>query len=94
MDSGLQRELFTFSFDLQNADAGEADEGAKNMETRTTFQKYLHELEEDVVTMGDMVEKAIYRSIEALQKRDLALAHQIIADDAQINKQRFSIEDK
>ena len=64
------------------------------METRTTFQKYLRELEEDVVTMGDMVAKAIERSIEALQKRDLTLAHQIIADDAQINKQRFSIENK
>jgi len=94
LDSGLQRELFTFSFDLKNADAGEADEEAKNMETRTTFQKYLCELEEDVVTMGDMVIKAIDRSIEALQKRDLTLAHQIIADDAQINKQRFNIEDK
>jgi phosphate transport system protein len=94
LHSGLQRELFTFSFHLQNVDAGEADEEAINMETRTTFQKYLRELEEDVVTMGDMVAKAIERSIEALQKRDLTLAHQIIADDAQINKQRFSIENK
>ncbi len=94
MDSGLQRELFRSSFDLQNADAGEADEEAINMETRTTFHKHLREVEEDVLTMGDMVAKAIERSIEALQKRDLILAHQIIADDAQINKQRFSIEEK
>jgi len=34
------------------------------------------------------------RSMEALKKRDSNLAHQIIADDAQINKQRFSIEEK
>jgi len=44
--------------------------------------------------MGSMVEKAISRAIEALKKRDLTQAHQIIADDARINEQRFSIEDK
>ena len=60
------------------------------METRTTFHKHLREVEDDVLTMGNMVVKAIDRSIEALKKRDLTLAHQIIADDAQINKQRFT----
>ncbi len=64
------------------------------METRTDFHKHLREIEEDVVSMGDMVARAIDRSIKALQKRDLTLAHQIIADDAKINGQRFSIEDK
>jgi phosphate transport system protein len=64
------------------------------METRTAFHKYLKETEEDVLTMGNMVVKAIERAIEALKKRDLTLAHQIIADDAQINEQRFSIEEK
>jgi len=44
--------------------------------------------------MGKMVARGIDRAIEALRKRDLTLAHQIIADDAQINKQRFDIEDK
>ena len=64
------------------------------METRTAFHSHLQEVEKDVMTMGDKVAKAIERSIEALQKRDLTLAHQIIGDDTQINKQRFSIEDK
>jgi len=64
------------------------------METRATFQEHLREVEEDVLTMGNMVVKAIDRSMEALKKRDLNLAHQIIADDTQINKRRFSIEDK
>jgi len=64
------------------------------METRTAFHQHLREVEDDVITMKNMVAKAIGRAIEALQKRDLTLAHQIIADDAQINKQRFSIEDK
>ncbi len=64
------------------------------METRTTFHQHLREVEEDVLTMGDMVAKAVDRSIEALKKRDLTLAHQIIGDDARINDRRFSIEDK
>ena len=64
------------------------------METRAAFQQHLREIENDVRTMGNMVVKAIDRAIEALKKRDLTLARQIIADDAQVNKQRFSIEDK
>jgi phosphate transport system protein len=64
------------------------------METRTAFHKHLHEVEEDILRMGGMVVKAIDRSIEALKDRNSTLAHQIIADDSLINKQRFSIEDK
>jgi phosphate transport system protein len=64
------------------------------METRATFHDHLREVEDDVLAMGNMVVKAIDRSMEALKKRDLNLAHQIIADDTQINKRRFSIEDK
>ncbi len=64
------------------------------METRTTYHKHLRDIEEDVLAMGNKVVKAIDRAIKALQKRDLTQAHQIIADDAQINEQRFSIEDK
>ena len=64
------------------------------METGTTFHKILQEVQEDVVAMETMVVKAIDRAIEALKKRDLTLAHQIIAEDAEIDKQRFSIEEK
>jgi phosphate transport system protein len=71
-----------------------AEEGAITMEARAAFQQHLREIEDDVLLMGNLVVKAIDRAIEALKKRDLTLAHQIIADDAQVNKQRFSIEDK
>ena len=64
------------------------------METRTAFHQHLKEVEEGVLTMGTMVAKAVDRAIDALKKRDLTLAHHIIADDAEINKQRFGIEDK
>jgi phosphate transport system protein len=64
------------------------------METRRAFHEHLQEVEGDILTMGGMVAKATDRAIEALKKRDLTLAHQIIANDVEINKQRFSIEDK
>ena len=64
------------------------------METRTAFHKRLKEVQDDLLAMGSMVEKAISRSIEALQKRDLIAAKQIIADDAKINEKRFNIEER
>lgn len=64
------------------------------MEIRTIFHKRLHEIQDDILAMGSMVEKAISRSIEALKNRDLALAQQIIQDDQKINQKRFGIEEK
>jgi phosphate transport system protein len=53
----------------------------------------LRELQDEVLIMGSMVEKAIARSVEALKKRDLMLAEQIIEDDKKINQKRFAIEE-
>ena len=64
------------------------------MEIRTAFHRRLKEIQDEVLAMGNMVEKAISRSIDALKKRDLALAEQIIADDLKINERRFAIEEK
>ena len=64
------------------------------MEIRTTFHKKLREIQDDVLVMGSMVEKAINRSIETLKNRDLVLAHQVITDDQKINGKRFEIEEK
>jgi phosphate transport system protein len=41
-----------------------------------------------------MVEKAIYRSMEALKNRDLDLAKKVISDDSEIDRMRFDIEEK
>ncbi len=63
-------------------------------ENNETEQKRLQGIKEDVAVMGGMVEKAIARSIDALKKRDLTLAHQIMADDSKINEKRFEIENR
>ena len=64
------------------------------MEIRTTFHKRLREVQDDILAMGSMVEKAIDRAMEALKERKVPMAHQIIADDLKINEKRFDIEEK
>ena len=61
---------------------------------RETYKKKLEEIQDDILFMGSMVEKAILRSMEALKERDLLKAQQIIDEDANINKKRFDIEEK
>lgn len=62
--------------------------------TRDTFQEHMKELEEDLLSMGEMVIVAINRSIEALKLRNVDEAEKIISDDILINKKRWSIEEK
>jgi phosphate transport system protein len=61
---------------------------------RTSFERHLHELQDDVLVLGSMAEKATYRSMEALKNRDLELAKQVIVDDDEIDRKRFDIEEK
>ncbi len=64
------------------------------MEMRAVFHKKLREIQDDILAMGSMASKSILRSIDALKNRDLAGAHQIIADDQKVNNKRFEIEEK
>jgi phosphate transport system protein len=64
------------------------------MEIRTIFHKKLREIQDEVLVMGSMVEKAIMSSVTALKERELDLARQIVADDRKINRKRFEIEEQ
>jgi phosphate transport system protein len=64
------------------------------MEIRSTFHKKLREIQDEVLVMGSMVEKAITSSVKALRERDLDLAQQIVTDDLKVNQKRFEIEEK
>ena len=64
------------------------------MEMRTTYHKRLRDIQDNILSMGSMVNKAILRSVEALKNRDLELARQLIADDQTVNGKRFEIEEK
>jgi len=64
------------------------------MEIRTTYHKKLREIQDDVLAMGSMVDKALSRAMEALKSRDVATANKVILNDLKINEKRFNIEEK
>jgi phosphate transport system protein len=61
---------------------------------RKTFEHELQEVKDDILVLGSMVEHAILASVEALKKRDLEAARNILKADRDINKKRFEIENK
>ena len=61
---------------------------------REHFQNMLREVEHELVHMGEMVIAAINRSVAALKNVDKAEAERIVADDAQINRKRWDIENQ
>jgi len=64
------------------------------MDSKGSLQNSLRQEKEEVMLMGNLVEEALGRSTDALKRRDLSLAHQIITDDAKIDAKRFEIEKK
>ena len=61
---------------------------------RADLDRRLKELEQDLVDLGRMVERAIARSLKALADRDLEESRQVVAEDDYIDAKRFEIEDQ
>ena len=59
---------------------------------RKTFEQELRRLEDELLTLGSMVEDAIIDSVELLKRRDMEGSRRIIAQDQTINEKRFAIE--
>ncbi len=66
----------------------------ETMHPREKFDQELKQLKQDILSLGEMVDRAIEQSIVALKERDLDLARQIIANDKAINARRYAIEKK
>ena len=62
--------------------------------TRELFHREIGQLQDDVLVLGSMAEKAIMEAMEALRDGDRAWSQKIVEDDARINKKRFEIEEK
>ena len=62
--------------------------------SRTQYDLQLQRLQDELLVMASMVDKAVDRSVDSLKRRDEALSKQVIADDAAINKKRFEIEER
>ena len=61
---------------------------------RADFDRRLEELEAELMSLGEMVEHAIVKSMDALERRDLAVAYEVVAEDDLIDEKRFALEEK
>ena len=59
---------------------------------RTAFDRELQRLQDEVVALGNMVEKAIMESVDVLKRRDREAACSLMAADKTINEARFALE--
>ena len=50
-------------------------------------------MQEDLLSLGDLVERAIIKSMEALEERDLTASFEVVQDDELINEKRFKLEE-
>jgi phosphate transport system protein len=60
---------------------------------RSTLDRELIEINEGLLRIGNLVDVAIERAVQALAHRDQGLARQVDADDASVNALRFEIEE-
>ena len=61
---------------------------------RADLDRNLKLLQEELLLLGGLVEKAIVDSIEALKTRNLELSHKVVAQDDIIDKKTNEIEEK
>jgi len=61
---------------------------------RLDLDRQLGQLQQEVVTLAEIVEKATLRAVDALKRRDLEESHQVIAGDDYIDQKRYEIEDR
>jgi phosphate transport system protein len=59
---------------------------------RETLDRQVHHLQDEVMLLGSMVEKAVLGAVDALIQRDSATARRIYNEDQRINEKRFAIE--
>lgn len=61
---------------------------------RSSFDRELDELHQDILRMGGIVEQQIYEAVESLVKKDAELAEAVINRDSLVDDLQLSIEDK
>ncbi|WP_246483988.1 phosphate signaling complex protein PhoU [Heyndrickxia vini] len=64
------------------------------MVARKVFEDRLTELHETLMSMGLLVEEAIYKSVTSLVNKNIDLALEVVLDDQRINEYEVDIEKK
>ncbi len=60
---------------------------------RADLDRQITHLQVEITLLADVVDKAIYRSVEALKDRDLAESQSVIDGDDYIDQKRYDIEE-
>ncbi len=61
---------------------------------REDFENNLKVVQDELIQLSSMVEKAVFKSIDALRNRDINASQQVIDDDDAIDEKQQDIEDK
>ena len=61
---------------------------------RTIFEQELTALQDDLLLMGSMVEKALTKAMDALRNRDMQAAREVVRDDDIIDDKQVEIEER
>ena len=64
------------------------------VQTRKSFDEELHEMQQDLLRMGSVVEQMLAGSVRALRERNALMAEEIIATDDIVDGYNLSIEQR
>ena len=60
---------------------------------RADFERKLNQVQDEVVELSSMVEKAIFKAIDALKSRNIELSKQVVEEDDDIDNKQQALED-
>lgn len=60
--------------------------------SRENLMLHIHQIQDEMLVMGSLVEQATMQSIESLKKRDKKMAVEVYNADRKINEKRYAIE--
>ena len=61
---------------------------------RIDLDRQLGQLQQEVISLAEIVDKATMRSVEALKQRDLTESQQLVREDDYIDQKRYEIEER
>ena len=61
---------------------------------RLDLDRQLGQLQQEVVSLAEIVDKATMRAVDALKRRDLVESQQVVQEDDYIDQKRYEIEER
>jgi len=62
------------------------------LKPRETLDRQIHQLQDEILLLGSMVEQAMLGAMDALKRHDIQASRRIYKDDELINEKRFALE--